>query len=48
MYFHAAVREAKRAELEEGLVEALSAPFNAQARHLVDREMVGPAGRMLF
>ena len=39
MYFHTAVREAKRAELEEGLAEVLSGPFDAQMRHLAAREM---------
>jgi len=41
MYFHSTVREAKRAELLEGLAEALAGPFEAQTHHLVDREMVG-------
>lgn len=45
MYFHSAVREAKRAELLEGLGEALAGAFDAQARHLVDREMVRGARR---
>lgn len=40
MYFHHAVRDAKRAELAEGLTEALAGPFNAQTRHLLDRELV--------
>lgn len=39
MYFHTAVREAKRAELEEGLLEVLVVPFDAQMRHLTVREM---------
>ena len=40
MYFHSSVRDAKRMELEEGLVEVLATPFGAQMRHLVDRELV--------
>lgn len=40
MYFHPAVRDAKRAELAEGLAEALAGPFGAQMRHLLDRELV--------
>ena len=48
MYFHAAVREAKRAELTEGLVEALAKPFDAQMKHLTARELVGAGrGRLL-
>ncbi|GBF96639.1 hypothetical protein Rsub_09272 [Raphidocelis subcapitata] len=38
-YFHAAVRDAKRAELEEGLAEALAGPFEEQAALLTEREM---------
>jgi hypothetical protein len=44
MYFHAAVREAKRADLLEGLMEALAAPFDAQMDHLVNQEMVRGGG----
>lgn len=40
MYFHPMVRDAKRAELAEGLAEVLAGPFNAQMRHLLDRELV--------
>lgn len=40
MYFHPAVREAKRVELAEGLADALAGPFHAQMRHLLDRELV--------
>lgn len=47
MYFHSAVREAKRMELLEGLVEALTGAFDAQTRHLVDRQMVRAAARLL-
>jgi hypothetical protein len=40
MYFHAGVREAKRAELLEGLATALAGPFDAQTRHISDLGMV--------
>jgi hypothetical protein len=40
MYFHASVRDAKRAELEEGLAEVLAGPFEEQMSLLTEREMV--------
>jgi hypothetical protein len=40
MYFHASVRNAKRAELEEGLAEVLAGPFDAQMEHIITRGMV--------
>ncbi|KAI8462488.1 MAG: root hair defective 3 GTP-binding protein [Monoraphidium minutum] len=39
MYFHEGVRDAKRADLLEGLAQALAGPFDAQMRHLAEREL---------